>query len=150
MFKAWHVFAASLVFLALVLTGATIGSMNGIDSRLETFPTRAPEQENEGPPPTAVPGATQIELVAANIQWETDSLTAAAGQPVQLTMDNRDAGVPHNFSLYGDRSAAQTIFKGELLTGPGSITYEFDAPKAGNYFFRCDVHPDMAGAFTAQ
>jgi plastocyanin len=153
LFKTWQIFVFSLVPLALVFAGVIIGSVHGVDSRQEVFPTQAPRPENgEGPQPTAVPGATQLELVAQNIAFDPMSLSATAGQPVSLTMDNRDAGVPHNFALYRDRSAGQVLFQGELVTGPTVITYNFDAPGTpGNYFFRCDVHPDtMTGQFTVQ
>ena len=150
MFKSWQIFVFSLVPLALVFAGVIIGSMFGVDSELETFPTQAPAGENgDAEQPTAVPGATEIELVAENILWDKESLSAPAGEPVSVIMDNRDAGVLHNFSLYADRAFTQAIFVGELVTGPVTETYTFDAPSTpGTYFFRCDVHPDtMTGQF---
>ena len=150
MFKTWQIFVFSLVFLALLFAGVIIGSMHGVDSQAQVFPTVAPTAENGGPAPTAVPGATQIDLAAENIMFDKTSLTASAGQPVTITFDNRDAGVLHNFSLYADPAYTQAIFPGDLVTGPIVTTYNFDAPStAGTYPFRCDVHPDtMTGQFT--
>ena len=151
MFKSWQVFVFSLVPLALVFAGVVIGSMPGSDSQLEVFPTQAPREENgETEAPTAVSGATVIELVAVNIRWDQESLSAPAGQPVSVVMDNQDVGVLHNFSLYADRAMTQAIFVGDLVTGPAVETYNFDAPSTpGTYFFKCDVHPDtMTGQFT--
>ena len=40
-------------------------------------------------------------------------------------------------------------------TGPSdvvaseTVTYEVPGLEAGNYFFRCDAHPGMAGTFVA-
>jgi hypothetical protein len=67
-----------------------------------------------------------------------------------VILDNQDASVPHNFSLYADRGYTQSVFTGELDNGPATKTYTFDAPSTpGAYFFRCDVHPDtMTGQFT--
>jgi hypothetical protein len=66
-------------------------------------------------------------------------------------MDNRDAGVIHNFAVYDSNRLTNKIFAGELHTGPGFFDYNFTSPAAGNYFFRCDVHPDtMTGTFTAR
>lgn len=152
MFKTWQVFVFSLVPLALVFAGVIIGSMNGIDSEPEVFPTAAPRPENGEAPaaPTAAPGTTQLTIVAQNLSFNPTTLTAPAGQPVALTMDNRDAGVPHNWAVYADRAYSQPIFQGDLDSGPAPITYNFDAPSTpGTYFFRCDVHPDtMTGQLT--
>jgi plastocyanin len=68
---------------------------------------------------------------------------------VTITFTNNDAGVPHNFALYTDSSAATNIFRGAIVTGPATTTYTFTAPSTpGTYFFRCDVHPtQMNGQF---
>ena len=150
MFKSWQIFVFSLVPLALVFAGVIIGSMHGVDSAQEVFPTPAPQAENgDAPEPTAVPGATQLELVAENLEWDPTTLSAPAGATVQVVMDNRDAGVPHNFALYADQGYTQVIYQGELVTGPIMHTDTFETPSTpGQYFFRCDVHPDMTGQFT--
>ena len=150
MFKSWQIFVFSLVPLALVFAGVITASMHGSDSEAEVFPTAPPQAENgDAPRPTAVPGAIQLEIAAADLQFDKSSLSAPAGQPVSLVFDNRDAAVLHNFALYADRGYTQAIFQGELTTGPVVITYNFDAPGTpGAYFFKCDVHPDMTGQFT--
>ena len=154
MFKSWQIFVFSLIPLALVFAGVIIGSMDGTDAERLPVPTRAPHTDNGGsqPPPTpSAPGDTSIQLVAANLEFDQRALTAAAGGNVNVTMDNRDASVLHNFALYVDSSTAQPIFVGDLVTGPIVTTYTFEAPAPGTYFFRCDVHPDtMTGSFTVQ
>jgi plastocyanin len=149
-FKSWQVFVFSLVPLALVFAGVVIGSMPGLDSDRQEIPAVPPHSENPASPgPTAVPGATQLELAAENLQYDKTSLSAPAGQPVSLVFDNRDAGVLHNVAFYADPGHTQKIFVGELTTGPVTTTYNFDAPSTpGGYFFRCDVHTDMTGQFT--
>ena len=152
MFKTWQIFVFSLIPLALVFAGVIIGSMDGIDAEREVFPTRAPEAENGAPPPTpSSPGESVLQLVAVNLEFDQRSLTANAGASVTVQMDNRDASVLHNFALYTDNSATQAIFRGDLATGPAVVTYAFDAPAPGAYFFRCDVHIDtMTGSFTVR
>jgi plastocyanin len=81
--------------------------------------------------------------------FDTTSLTAPAGEAFTLFFDNMDAGIPHNVSIYSDDTATTSLFVGELITGPDTITYEVPALDAGTYFFRCDVHPTtMTGTLT--
>ncbi len=83
------------------------------------------------------------------MSFDKKTISVYAGSNVIINFDNRDT-VPHNFSIYLNASAPQPpIFKGDIVNGPGTITYRFLAPIApGTYFFRCDVHPTiMTGAF---
>ena len=104
----------------------------------------------------AVPATTQagsitktITLTAKNIAFDQSTITAPAGSTVVMTFINNDAGIPHNFALYSDRTTTGRIFVGDVVTGVKTVTYTFTAPSApGNYFFRCDVHPEtMTGTF---
>jgi plastocyanin len=151
-FKSWQIFVFSLVPLALVFAGVIIGSMHGIDSSKEIFPTPAPAAPTTEAPTPSAPGATVIQLVAKDIAFDKRALTATAGQPVTVQFSNQDSGVLHNFALYNDKSASQKIFAGDLSTGVTTVNYNFTAPsKPGTYYFRCDVHPDqMNGSFTVK
>jgi plastocyanin len=53
-------------------------------------------------------------------------------------------------AIYTDESATTSLFTGELVTGPKTITYKVPALPAGNYYFRCDVHPQMFGTFVVK
>lgn len=89
-----------------------------------------------------------VAIAAENFGFSTEAITVPAGAEVTIEFDNRDDGVPHNVAVYTDSSAADAIFVGEIVTGPRRATYTFTAPETpGNYFFRCDVHPSMHGAF---
>ncbi|HZB78401.1 MAG TPA: cupredoxin domain-containing protein [Actinomycetota bacterium] len=77
------------------------------------------------------------------------SLTVSAGEPVLLAFENEDEGVPHNVAVYVDDSAAQSLFVGDLVEGPTSVTYDLPALDPGEYYFRCDVHPQMDGTLEA-
>jgi glucose/arabinose dehydrogenase/plastocyanin len=101
------------------------------------------------PPPAGTGPVVPITLTAENVSFDTTTLTAPAGSTVVLTFVNRDANMPHNFALYTDSSALTKVFIGDTIKGPKIITYTFTAPsKPGNYFFRCDIHPElMTGTF---
>lgn len=104
-----------------------------------------PVEEEEVPQ-----GPANLRLVARNNLFDRRQLTVAAGFPVTLTLDNQDP-VPHNFALYTNASATEMLFRSPLITGPLSETYTFNAPPPGDYFFRCDVHPDtMTGVFSSR
>ncbi|HEX5370163.1 MAG TPA: cupredoxin domain-containing protein [Dehalococcoidia bacterium] len=152
MFKSWQIFVFSLVPLALVFAGVIIGAHRGIDASREVYPTAAPSQATVAAPTPSAPGATVIQIAAKNVTFDKKALSATAGQPVTVQFSNDDTGVPHNFAVYTDKGASQKIFSGELTTGPETINYTFTAPSTpGNYYFRCDVHPDqMNGSFTVK
>jgi plastocyanin len=102
------------------------------------------------PPDGGGGGESVATIVAANLLFDPTSFTVPAGEPSVVTMDNQDGGVPHNIAIYTDDTAAESLFIGELVTGPATIDYELPALDAGEYYFRCDVHPTtMVGTVTA-
>jgi len=125
-----------------------------------TAPTAVPTTPATTPAPTTVPvtvttqpttgGEIMVSLVAKNIAFDKSQITVPAGAHVTMLFDNQDTGIPHNFALYTDSHATTRIFVGDFVTGPKMVTYTFTAPSTpGNYFFRCDVHPEMmTGTFT--
>jgi len=95
-----------------------------------------------GPPGPAV--------VAQSLAFDTDTIALPADAPSTITFDNRDAGVQHNISIYSDAELGETVFQGELITGPATVTYPVPPQPAGEYYFRCDVHPDMNGTVVVE
>ncbi len=75
-----------------------------------------------------------------------DRLQLPAGEPVELAFDNRDDGVQHNVAIYRDDSAEESLFVGDLIAGPETVTYDVPVLDPGEYYFRCDVHPQMDGS----
>jgi plastocyanin len=101
--------------------------------------------------PTPSGQSVTINLTAQGMAFDKSTITVPAGAMVTLNFDNKDS-IPHNFALYTDSSATKSIFVGNIINGPKTITYTFTAPATpGNYFFRCDVHPtSMTGTFVVQ
>ncbi|MGZ5319769.1 MAG: multicopper oxidase domain-containing protein [Actinomycetota bacterium] len=94
------------------------------------------------------PDGTNLQVVALNSVFDATCLAAPAGKPFTIAFDNQDPGVPHNVAIYTDDSATESLFVGELVTGPKKVTYEVGPLDPGTYFFRCDVHPTtMTGTF---
>jgi cytochrome c oxidase subunit 2 len=108
------------------------------------------EQQSSGVSSSPPPGShVMISLTAQNIAFDKSRISVPAGVRVMIDFNNKDKGVPHNFSVYKTSAARDQIFSGKIITGPGRITYTFTAPETpGTYFFRCDVHPKaMTGSF---
>ena len=97
-------------------------------------------------------GVVNVNLIAQNHSFNTDRITVSPGARVNIDFENRDEGAEHNFALYESETLEDPIFIGEIVTGPGSITYTFDAPAVRSvYLFRCDTHPtEMRGKFIVE
>ncbi len=104
-------------------------------------------QRAAAPTPAASPGdlATTLEIAAKSIVFDKDTLEAPAGEPFAIKFNNQDVGVPHNVAIYTDKSARESVFAGDIFPGPEVRNYQVSALKADEYFFRCDVHPQMTG-----
>ena len=110
--------------------------------------------------PTAAEGGsstqntlTDVTVSASNIQFDTSTITVAAGKQVTIHFDNKDASsVQHDIAVYQTEAAKQVIYDGKTIPGGSSIDYTFKTPaKPGTYFFRCDVHPtSMMGKFVVK
>jgi plastocyanin len=103
-----------------------------------------PANGNDAPP------AGAIEVSADNMAFDTDVITAPAGEPITIVFTNNE-GQPHNIAIYTDSTRGEELFRGDIITGPDEqITYEIPAMEAGEYFFDCSVHPEMNGTFRVE
>ena len=92
--------------------------------------------------------ASSFNIVAENTRFDTDAIVAVAGEETVIVLDNQD-GALHNVAIYTEEGG-DVIYRGELFVGPETREYRFEAPQAGVYYFRCDAHPEMEGAFIAR
>jgi plastocyanin len=87
-----------------------------------------------------------VTVSANNVKFDASTLTAPAGRPFTIRFVNQEA-VPHNVSIYTDRSRSDQLFKGSDVTKK-TIVYRVPALPAGSYFFVCTIHPGlMFGTF---
>lgn len=95
-------------------------------------------------------GAAGVTLTAAAVQFDTDQLSWPADEETTVALHNEDS-VPHNFSIYRDESAEEDLFVGQNVEAGASTDYTVDPLEAGEYFFRCDIHPtSMTGTVTIE
>ncbi len=90
-------------------------------------------------------GGGGVTVVAANLAFDTDTIELPADAPATITLDNQEPDVPHNIAIYTDESLGESLFTGELVTGPASVVYDVPPLPEGESYFQCDVHPDMFG-----
>ena len=128
---------STLVF-ALVACGGT-----------DEAPPRAAQPTTDGSPAATqcTPSGTTLQITAKNLEFDKDCLAAPADQAFTIQFFNQDPGVPHNISVFRDRSGGEALLQGEFVTGVAETTYNGPALDAGTYFFVCEVHPPMNGRF---
>ncbi|MGH2700942.1 MAG: cupredoxin domain-containing protein, partial [Actinomycetota bacterium] len=136
--------SGALAILYLLVPLLVIGFLivNGNDEG-GTTEEGAPPPAEEGEQPGGGGGANAI--VAADLAFETDEITAEAGGAVSGTLDNQDS-VDHNIAFYmseEETSDPAAAFETSDTAAPGaSVDFEFDAPEEpGDYPFVCDFHP---------
>ena len=95
------------------------------------------EERKAGPP--------AVTEIARNISFVTKEIKAPAGAAITVDFKNEDVNVPHNMDFTVDQAGSQSFYKKDPLPGPITSTYSFTAPKAGTYYYHCDVHPNMTG-----
>lgn len=99
-----------------------------------------------GPVPSSVdPDVPRI--AAKGLTFSTSILLAPADEPFQIVFDNQEAA-PHNVAIYRDLAATDDVFVPSPFSGPAAVLYDVPALDPGTYFFRCDLHPEMAGQLT--
>jgi cytochrome c oxidase subunit 2 len=94
------------------------------------------------------PRGSKISLVAKTISWDKTCLAVAVGLPFQITIDNQDKGIDHDFAIYDTPKLKHRLYLSSKVTGPGTKTFTGPALPAGKYYFQCDIHgPAMSGTF---
>lgn len=97
----------------------------------------------------AQPGTPEIAInvSAQGFSFSPGQITVPPATILRIAFNNRDAA-SHNIAIYEDASASRPVFKGEIIAGPSTTTYQLLTPsKPGTYLFRCDVYPTMTAAF---
>ncbi len=127
-------------------TSLLVGILGSADGVVIAEPSPTPTAVAVQPTaPDCAPSGTTLKISAENLAFNTDCLAVNAGKPFKILFDNKDAGVPHNVSIY---DGTTSLFAKTALPGPGVVTYDVGALTAGSYTFRCDIHPStMLGTF---
>ena len=103
---------------------------------------------SKSPAPSAAPGGVVLKVTAAGIAYDSHQLTVPAGRGFSIEFTNKDT-LPHNIGIYQGKTE---LFRGDVVNGPGSTTYQVPALQTGEYTFICDYHPvaAMTGTLTVK
>lgn len=140
----------SLLVLALALVAAACGGDDDDDATPTATGTPTPAATTT-PPPAA--STFEIKMVPV-ISFDIDELTIPADTDVTIVADNTETAILHNLSIWESEEAAlsggDSIAITPICNGPCVEELTVNV-SAGEYFFRCDVHPlTMAGTLIAE
>jgi plastocyanin len=88
-----------------------------------------------------------VDMSADGLAFSASCIEVPADTAFTITFENKE-DVPHNIAIFSDSSKSDDLFKGEIVTGT-TVTYNVPALPAGEYYFDCEVHPEMNGSVTA-
>ena len=123
--------------VALILASCASGSSS----------TPAASSGGNGQPPSDCAKVENgvINLSAKDLEFSAPCMVANAGEAFSIHFTNEDAQ-PHNVAVYTDSSASTKIMGGDIISTKGeSMDYQVEAQDEGEYYFNCEVHPDMNG-----
>ncbi len=109
-------------------------------------PSAAPSPAPSGGPsaaPSGGAGGTTVDISANNTAFDQKEAAAPADAAFVIHFDNKESGVPHNVEIKDANN--QSVFRGEIITGPKQADYQVKALPAGTYQFVCSVHANMTG-----
>ena len=101
-----------------------------------------------GVSPGAGGSGGSVSVTAEGMRFDTSQIQLPANTASTITLTNKDAGVTHNIAIYSDSSRATNLFRGQIVSGPATVTYSIPPLAPGTYYFQCDVHPTMNGTVT--
>lgn len=128
----------AILSLGLILAACSSGSEESAAPE-----TSAPATNGEGNGASA-----DLAITAADMAFDTDTLTAPAGEEIVVTFTNNDT-VPHNFSVYTEEGG-EAIATGDIINEGETDEVELGTLEPGTYYFVCDLHPEMNGSFVVE
>ncbi len=146
----------------LVMAGG-LGPMAGLISRMPTIggpavvaapsipaPSVAAKVEQ---PAAAAQAATELKVVATDLKFTPNKLTARVGQLVKVVLENKGV-IEHDILIPAKASGASADTKSDLVKPGQTVTVEFTPTAKGNYEFFCTVpghrEAGMKGTLTVQ
>jgi plastocyanin len=125
----------ALITLILVFGAALAACSSSSD-------TSEPADGGTGGTATVADGA--VEITADDLAFDVGTIEATAGEDFTITLVNNDSA-PHNISIYTEEGG-DALVTGDTVEAGQTVTVDVSALDAGEYYFQCDIHPDMNGS----
>lgn len=93
-------------------------------------------------------GQTSFDVEAIDFAFDPDEFTVPVAETVTFNYTN-NSGTPHTFTVYSDEEFTDKL-GGTEDTAATSETLALTFDTAQEYFFRCEVHPQMQGEIVAE
>jgi hypothetical protein len=93
-----------------------------------------------GGEPACTPSGPRLAISASNIEYDKTCLAAPPDQELTIVFKNEET-LPHNVEVRGEQDTE--VFKGDIVTGPKTVTYTVKGLSPGTYVFLCTVHPSQ-------
>jgi plastocyanin len=133
----------SAIITAILSLGLVLAACSNGSEESAAPETSAPATNGGGSGASA-----DLTITAADMVFDTDTLTAPAGEEIVVTFTNNDA-VPHNFSVYTEEGG-EAIATGDIINEGETDEVELGTLEPGTYYFVCDLHPEMNGSFVVE
>ena len=149
--------------VGLVIVGfgvAAAGCTGAVDSGTPAgVPTAAPSAAPTAVPipkadPTPTFAGQVIDIAAKDQVFSLTEMQVAAGSAFEIRFENQDEyshsiyiteGVRPPYLTFNEALNGPSLFKGEYIRGPATISYRVDALVPGTYQFFCPPHLPMIG-----
>lgn len=106
-----------------------------------------------------LPPSDSLEIVAQGTAWNRSALTAIADVPLTILVNNEEAGgVTHNIHFFQGAEPGGDELPAEQCAGMADgcfseittedVTFNFGPLPVGDYYYICDVHPQMEGVLS--
>ena len=151
---SWSTSRAVLPIVVIVLGTACAGDATSTVAASTSFgPPSSPSPLVV--PKGCKPDGPAVEISTVNTSWaDADGHPFAPGEAClavpaghfTVTVHNDVLGLGigspnHNFAVFTDPTATESVFTGDLVYPGQSMTYHVLKLPAGTYLFHCDVHP---------
>ena len=139
---------ASTIAASSMVPASLLPELNGLSSAAPSgspsgsaAPTGSAVPSGSAAAPTAAasPVTYVVNEVATGLAFTNGKITAPANTPFTIHFSSQDSGVPDDILIKD--SAGNTVFKGDMVTGPATVDYQVPALAPGTYTFTSTIHP---------